>query len=102
MDESLPELFLFTAGVKSLLFFRQVIFDFLKPTNKNTADLLITNAIGAEQGWVSGEKQAAGSCLLPGLLQPWLHAIKNRGWACVPNIWKPDDSLKNVIFYEYL
>lgn len=41
MDESLPELFLFTPGVKSLLFFCQVIFDFLKPTNKNTADLLV-------------------------------------------------------------
>lgn len=62
MDESLPELFLFTPGVKSLLFFHQVIFDFLKPTNKNTADLLITNSVGAEWGWVSREKRGeAGS-----------------------------------------
>ena len=66
MDESLPELFLFTPGVKSLLFARQVIFEFLKPANKNTADLLATNSAGAERGEPgSGQLPSAPSAAAP-------------------------------------
>lgn len=98
MDESLPELFLFTPGVKSLLFFCQVIFDFLKPTNKNTPDLLVSNSAQ----WGCGERGEVVSRQWPSACSAaaQLHTIKNRGWAHVPNIEKLDDSLKNVLFFE--